>query len=95
MGVSFTFRSSKSSWSSVQFRWKEKERLEYLLIWKYVVWFMWRSQNARFFLGKETFVLQLVDMVKFTSWKWFLGKHYSHACSLYESGHEPTFCWHC
>lgn len=61
---------------------RKKERLGYILIWQFVIWSMWRSWNARIFSRKEMYVLQLVDMVKFTYWKWILEKHYSHVTSV-------------
>jgi len=35
-------------------------------------------------------VFQSVDMVKFTSWEWFLGKHSGLTRSFYEWDHEAV-----
>jgi len=71
-----------------------KESYGFLLIWQIVVWSLWRSRNTHIFLEKDTFVLHLVDIVKFISWKWVLRKHYGHTCSFFEWDHEPMLCCH-
>ena len=56
----------------------KKKRLGFLLIYKMLTYF-WRRRR--------------LWSSWFTSWKWFLGKHYGHTCSFYEWDYGPIMCW--
>jgi len=54
---------------------------------------VWISRNDIIFAGGTPSVDLLVDRVKLSSWKWFLGKSSVSLCSLYEWEAQPVMCW--
>jgi hypothetical protein len=54
------------------------------LVWQAVLWALWRSRNDRIFLDKVVELDEIVDRIKFFSWKWLLAKNVSSPCLLYE-----------
>ncbi|GAU51958.1 hypothetical protein TSUD_417440 [Trifolium subterraneum] len=80
-------------------------QLGLILVWHAVVWTIWTSRNDMIFVGKSSTVDDLMDMVKLSSWKWFIGKNPDSPCSLYEWENpdspcslyewevQPILCW--
>jgi hypothetical protein len=64
-----------------------------VLMWHAVVWSIWTSQNdIIFYVGSST-IDNLVDKVKHSSWKWFLGKNPNSICSFLEWEMQLLLCW--
>ncbi|GAU22987.1 hypothetical protein TSUD_98150 [Trifolium subterraneum] len=68
-------------------------QLGLILVWHAVVWTIWTSRNDMIFVGRSSTVDDLMDMVKLSSWKWFIGKNPDSPCSLYEWEVQPILCW--
>jgi hypothetical protein len=68
-------------------------RLGMILVWYVFVWTIWTSRNDTIFAGGSSKIENLMDMVKLSSWKWFLGKKPDSPCSLYEWEVQPLLCW--
>jgi hypothetical protein len=70
-----------------------ENNLRWMLIWQTIVWTIWNFRNNVFF-PKGTFSSEcLINRVKLSSWKWFLGKNSDYLYSFYEWGMHPIFCW--
>jgi hypothetical protein len=67
-------------------------RLGMVLMWHAVVWSIWTSRNDIIFAGGSSTIDNLVDKVKFSSWKWFIGKNPDSPCSFYEWEVQPLLC---
>ena len=63
------------------------------LVWLAVVWAVWNSRNDIIFAEGTPTAALLIDKVKFSSWKWFLGKSYVSLCSFYEWEAQTVLCW--
>jgi hypothetical protein len=63
------------------------------LVWHAVVWTIWTYRNDTIFVGGSSTIENLVDKVKLSSWKWFLGKNPKSLCSFYEWEVQPLLCW--
>jgi hypothetical protein len=68
-------------------------RLGFILVWHAVVWTILTSRNDIIFAGGSSTIDNIVDRVKLSSWKWFLGKNPDSPCSLYEWEVQPLLCW--
>ncbi|GAU13096.1 hypothetical protein TSUD_173960 [Trifolium subterraneum] len=68
-------------------------RLGLILVWHDIVWAIRTSQNDIIFVGGSSTIDNIVDRVKLSSWKWFLGKNLDSPCSLYEWEVQPLLCW--
>jgi hypothetical protein len=44
-----------------------------VMIWKAVIWMVWRQRNMKIFEIEVLDLARLLDDVKKTSWKWWLG----------------------
>jgi hypothetical protein len=64
-------------------------RLGMLLVWHALVWSIWTVRNDIIFASGASSVATVVDKVKLSSWKWFLGKNLGSPCSFYEWEVEP------
>ncbi|KAK2352608.1 hypothetical protein QL285_090337 [Trifolium repens] len=63
---------------------RRRVRLGMLLVWHAVVWTIWTFRNDNIFVGGLSTIGNLIDKVKLSSWKWFLGKNPGSHCSFYE-----------
>jgi hypothetical protein len=68
-------------------------RLGMVLMWHAVVWSIWTSRNDIIFASGSSTIDNLVDKVKLSSWKWFIGKNPDSPCSFYEWEVQPLLCW--
>lgn len=64
-----------------------------LLVWLAVVYDVWNSCNDVIFAGGTSIVELLVDMVKLSSWKWFMSKSFVSLCFFYEWEAQVVMCW--
>ncbi|PNY01545.1 hypothetical protein L195_g024845 [Trifolium pratense] len=64
-----------------------------VLMWHAVVWSIWTFWNDIIFAGGSPTIYNLVDRVKVSSWKWFLGENPDSPCSFYEWEVQPILCW--
>ncbi|MCI36511.1 anthocyanin 3'-O-beta-glucosyltransferase, partial [Trifolium medium] len=64
-----------------------------ILVWHAVVWTIWTSRNEIIFAGGSSTIDTIVDKVKLSSWKWFLGRNTDSPCSLYEWEVQTRLCW--
>jgi hypothetical protein len=62
------------------------------LIWSSVIWALWRQINRIIFDNATTNLLGVVDEIKLTSWKWWIGKSNTPPCLLYEWLQESGLC---
>jgi hypothetical protein len=63
------------------------------LIWNSYVWLIWKFRNDCIFSNKDLVIEELIDHVKFQSWKWFVGRVAKNPCLLYEWQWCPTECF--
>jgi len=56
----------------------------FTLVWHSTMSFSKKTRNDLIFTSKIVDVEQLVDMSRFLSSKWFIGRHLEHGCSHYE-----------
>jgi hypothetical protein len=63
------------------------------LIWNSYVWSIWNFRNDCIFNNKVVVIEELIDHVKFQSWKWFVGRLAKNPCLLYEWLWCPTECF--
>jgi hypothetical protein len=63
---------------------KKEGRRGTLMVWHAVLWTLWRTRNEKIFLGKILEVEEIIDKMKFVSWKWLLAKKDSAPCLFYE-----------
>jgi hypothetical protein len=69
-------------------------RLGMILVWWHVVvWTIWTSRNDMIFAVGSSTIENLMDVVKLSFWKWFLGKNSNSLCSLYEWEVQPLLCY--
>jgi hypothetical protein len=61
---------------------RRRVRLGMILVWHVVVWTIRTFRNDN--IGGSSTIDNLVDKVKLSSWKWFLGKNPGNHCSFYE-----------
>jgi hypothetical protein len=52
----------------------KKKRQGLVLIWKAVIWTIWRHRNKVMFDNGRIDLVSLVDEVKTVSWRWWLGR---------------------
>jgi hypothetical protein len=73
---------------------KKARRKGLILIWSAVVWVLWRMRNAVIFENDTAQIISVVDNIKLSSWKWWLGRAQSSSgcCLLYEWQAEPLLC---
>jgi hypothetical protein len=71
----------------------KKEKICLSLIWNSYMWSMWKFRNDGVFNNKNVVVEELVDHIKFQSWKWFVGKVAKSPCLLYEWQWSPRDCF--
>ncbi|PNX58383.1 hypothetical protein L195_g059164, partial [Trifolium pratense] len=57
-----------------------------------LVWSIWTSRNDIIFAGGSSTIDNLVDRVKLSSWKWFLGKNSDIALALSTIGRCNLSC---
>jgi hypothetical protein len=70
----------------------EKRKKGLSMIWHAVVWVIWKVRNDLIFNNKSITEEEVVDLVKVSAWRWFLGRLTKHPCLLYEWNHEPLCC---
>jgi hypothetical protein len=51
----------------------KKRRNGFALIWHTVIWVNWKALNDSVFNNKLSTVEEVVDLIKVTAWRWFLG----------------------
>jgi hypothetical protein len=71
----------------------KKEKVCLSLIWNSYMWSMWKFRNDCIFNNKNVVIGEVVDHVKFQSWKWFVGKVAKSPCLLYEWQWSPMDCF--
>ncbi|KAK2381610.1 hypothetical protein QL285_069201 [Trifolium repens] len=71
----------------------KKEKLCLSLIWNSYVWSVWKFRNEFIFNNKEVVIEEVIEHVKFQSWKWFVGRVAKNPCLLYEWQWCPTECF--
>ncbi|GAU48325.1 hypothetical protein TSUD_351650 [Trifolium subterraneum] len=96
MGASFVY--GRSMVLEARDRWVVfgvgcRVRLGFILVWHAVVWTIATSRNDIIFAGGSSAIDNIVDRVKLSSWKWFLGKNPDSPCSIYEWEVQPLLCW--
>jgi hypothetical protein len=70
----------------------KKERGGLCLVWAAFMWVMWQARNNCIFNNGIVGYDDLVEQIKFTSWKWFIGKVAKGPCLLYEWKWSPLDC---
>jgi hypothetical protein len=70
----------------------KKKRQGLVLIWKALIWTIWRHRNKVMFDNGRIDLVSLVDEVKTVSWRWWLGGTINTPCLLYEWISEPLIC---
>jgi hypothetical protein len=60
-----------------------------MLIWHVVLWSIWKAWNDSIFSNKAVTVVEAVDNIKVTTWRWYLGRLAKLPCLLYEWLREP------
>jgi hypothetical protein len=63
------------------------------LIWQSVMWSIWKFRNDGVFNNKVVTIDEVVDHIKFQSWKWFIGRVAKIPCLLYEWQWSPVDCF--
>ncbi|MCH79830.1 hypothetical protein A2U01_0000588 [Trifolium medium] len=63
-----------------------------IMICSSVVWNIWRCRNSVLFENGRGAVAELIEAVKVSSWKWWLGNSSSSHCLFYEWQAEPRLC---
>jgi hypothetical protein len=53
---------------------------------------IWKVRNDLIFNNKSITEEEVVDLVKVSAWRWFLGRRTKHPCLLYEWKHELFYC---
>jgi hypothetical protein len=71
----------------------KKEKVCLSLIWNSYMWSMWKFRNDCIFNNKNVVIGEVVDHVRFQSWKWFVGKVAKSPCLLYEWQWSPMDCF--
>jgi hypothetical protein len=71
----------------------KKEKVCLSLIWNSFVWSVWKLRNDCVFNNMTFVVEEVVDHIKFQSWKWFVGKVAKSPCLLYEWQWSPMDCF--
>jgi hypothetical protein len=71
----------------------KKRKKGLAVIWHALIWVIWKVRNDRIFNNKLLSVEEVVDMVKVTAWRWFLGRVTKHPCLWYEWLREPICCF--
>jgi hypothetical protein len=70
----------------------KKLRQGMVSIWCTAIWALWRHRNRIAFENGTADLLEVVDEIKFTSWKWWIAKSNKPPCLLYEWLQEPRLC---
>jgi hypothetical protein len=63
-----------------------------VMLWSAVIWSIWRHRNSLIFENGALDLAGLVEEIKTTSWKWWIGRSNSSPCLLYEWISEPGIC---
>jgi hypothetical protein len=63
-----------------------------VMIWKAVIWTVWRQRNKKVFENEGIDLARLIDDVKTISWKWWVGRSNVAPVLLYEWVSEPLIC---
>jgi hypothetical protein len=63
------------------------------LIWQSVMWSIWKFRNDGVFNNKVVTIDEVVDHIKFQSWKWFIGRVAKILCLLFEWQWSPVDCF--
>jgi len=70
-----------------------KNRLRGLwMIWLTTIWVVWNARNDKIFKGINHEVEQIVEEVKFLSWRWVLKRMNISVCLYYEWCWNPIIC---
>jgi hypothetical protein len=70
----------------------KKQKQGMILIWNSVIWMLWRQRNCIIFENGIRDVAKVVEDIKVTSWKWWIGRANVLSCLLYEWMQEPRIC---
>jgi hypothetical protein len=62
------------------------------LIWIAVIRAVWRHRNMIIFSNGASDMARLVDDIKITSWKWWIGRTKTSPFLYYEWSAEPVLC---
>jgi hypothetical protein len=73
----------------------KQERGGVVLVWNSFVWTIWQARNNCIFNNGVVYFDDLVEQIKLTSWKWFIGKVAKGPCLLYEWKWSPLDCMKC
>jgi hypothetical protein len=63
-----------------------------VMIWKAVIWSVWRQRNKKVLENEGIDLVRLIDDVKTISWKWWVGRSNVAPVLLYEWVSEPLIC---
>jgi hypothetical protein len=74
------------------YRGQKKRTQGLLLIWNAVVWAIWRKRNRILFENDTAEVIDLVEEIKVSSWRWWIARTKSAPCLMYEWSREPLLC---
>lgn len=70
---------------------KRKEK-SWLVIWFATIWNIWCARNRKVFQENVIIVDEVLENIKFLSWKWLKGRKKDFQATLYDWSIEPKLC---
>jgi hypothetical protein len=63
-----------------------------MMVWGAVIWALWQHRNNIVFENGRPDSVTVIDRIKTSSWKWWMGRANGSPCLLYEWLSEPLVC---
>ncbi|CAJ2672512.1 unnamed protein product [Trifolium pratense] len=71
---------------------RKQTRKALVMIWGAVIWALWQHRNQIVFENGTAEAAVVIETVKTSSWKWWIGISNGNPCLLYEWLSEPIVC---